>query len=962
MATQTITSTISPLTTRRISRKIGRNINILDLPTEIAMDSSGSMYGNRWDCSATLIRCILGKPNPSVISWNHVAGRRHLDHIHAGGGTDPTMFMPFVAKSRTLIVTTDGEFDRPYSMVDLIRKSEILHVIAIFIGERYGTPDRLNLSVFGPLMEVPGVFVLCHYDGTDLAVLLQRGGNLPVPPEEITSSLGWSAFPRIRATQLTQLIGSAHIDKVQLGSAEVLLSDGETVLNIPTTMKNAGVSCFHELDALIHREISVLIDWAKNGQSEIFRQFLQAWYRLALADAEQNKETESYTVTYFKYKSEAESIFHRIRNETVTPEQKERYKILTKLLFEIGQKIDAANARGRQSIDSFYSQTMRDLSQPNDYTLAGLSRKNRPSNRALRASKVSNDALDVQKISEKESFRMECEICAENRTCGILASEIPSDQITANTNDFALNDPTSLGIVPANQQAIAGLICVPCADLLRRSGMDNPFTRQKIVAILPMVNFCQGSNLSLLAVEISKTFFGGKKLSIEMQMLLGLLFALEPSARFPKELHEFLYREILFHSRGNFTGIPGASPLPLLDAMMTQVLTVKGDWHRPITLLEPLRNRSLYTLVTMICMALRFKPDCRPLDSYRSVLVRLLAKILAGRILVLAKKDRSKFELFREVLETDLFDCSTGMPLRGTERLISLHRSRALCVLFDLDWFKQNFIMPVTRYAEQTGISVESILTPELITLLLMEVSHRIDTGLGEEDFIADLMQKTDGVRAIFEDRPLPNKVKILQGLSTNHVGLHRAEGAHKHIPQFSPLDLAGAPVTFCASCGESFLQGRSVEDLKCARNAHFKQVFHTDGESIAPTKGSSNINLHRAVRNVALAYPGISRPTRRMVLEVLIYLKRRKKGNLYESDLLEDIVVCLWDFLQKCSETIPTPLLTVLGIEDRMKNEIRRGLFPQVMIASMDGLTAEEISMLTAPLIKTIREELDSS
>jgi len=973
MATLTVTSTLSTptvLSTRRTSRKIGGDVKILDLPTEIAMDSSGSMAGSRWNRSTDLIRRILNKPNPRVVSWNHAARYQSINDIRTGGGTDPTMFMSFVAKSKTLVVTTDGEFSRPDTMIDLIKKSEILHVIAIFISGRHETPYCLNLSVFGPLMEVPGVFVLCHFDGTDLIVLLQRGirsNDLPVSPEEITSSVRWSDFPKINAIQLRALVGSSHIDKVRLNPVEVLLSDGRTVLNIPDTAKNAqdtGISCFHELDSLLHSEISVLINWAMlSGKSDVFRHLIQVWHRLALIDTEQNSEAKSYIATYQKYGNEAEGIFHRIRNETATPDQRKRYKILTESLFEIGQKIDAAHARDRQSVDSFYSQIMRDLAEPNDYTLAGLSRKNRPSNRALRASNVSNDILDIQKISEKESFKVECEICAEERICGILASEIPPDQITANTNDFALNDPTSLGIAAINQQAVVGLICVPCADFLRRSGMDNPFTRQKIAAIFPMVNFCQGSNLSLLATEVSKIFFGGKKLSVEMQLLLGLLFALEPSARFPKELHEFLYREILFHSRGNFTGLPGASSLPLLDAMMSQVLTVKGDWHRPTTLLEPLRNRSPYTLVTMICMAIRFKPDSRPLDSYRSILIRLLAKILAGRILILAKKNRPKFELFCEVLETDLFDCSTGMPLRRTERLISLHRSRALCVLFDSDWFKQDFIMPVARYAEQTGISVESILTPELLTLLLMEVSRRIDTGLGEEDFVSDLIQKTDGVRAVFADHPLPNKRTILQGLAmTNHLGLHRAEGAHKRIPQFSPLDLAGAPVSFCAACGKSFLRGRSVENLKMARNAHFKEVFHTDGESISPTTGSSNINLHRAVRNVALNHPGISRPTRCMVLEILFYLKRHKKGNLYEPDLLNDIVTCLWDFLQKRLTIVPTPLLTVLRIEDRMRNEIRKGLLPQVMIASMDGLTAEEISMLTAPLTRTIREELDSS
>ena len=80
-----------------------------------------------------------------------------------------------------------------------------------------------------------------------------------------------------------------------------------------------------------------------------------------------------------------------------------------------------------------------------------------------------------------------------------------------------------------------------------------------------------------------------------------------------------------------------------------------------------------------------------------------------------------------------------------------------------------------------------------------------------------------------------------------------------------------------------------------------------------------------------------------------------------YETDLLQDIVICLWDFLQKCNKITPTPLSVVRRIEDRMQDEICQNLSPCIMIATMDGLTPIEISTLTAPLTKTICNELAS-
>jgi len=950
MSTITITqnSILSVHSQRRdVSNRL---VKIFELPMCIAMDSSGSMAGSRWDRSARLITEITGLPDPKVISWDHQARKVKLNKVCVGGGTDPACFISFLGGIKTLLVTTDGEFNRPDSIVESIRQSDLLHVIAIFIGHQGNAPASLDLSVLGPFMEVPGIFVLCHFDGRELKVLIQRGANeLPEPPSEIGPSTQWSRFPRIRPDQLRELTGLTAYLKPQTQKGLYVLSDNRTVINLQKTIQNIsqmGESCFTELDRFIRKEAFTL---AMQGKSEHLRELIKAWHRLAIIKAEEASKAE-LRHRYQRNKDRAGFLLGRIRNKTATPENQAEFVRLTADLYEDVQQMRALQAAYSEEHNRIYSELMRILSEPNEYTLAGLSRRNRPSNRALRATKVTID-WDAQKINTDGSFLVECDICAEKRTGALLLQGITEEQVIVNTNDFALNDAISIG--PNNQGVIpSSSICLFCADLLRQLDQKNPYTRQEIAGVLPLVKLGLGCNLTLVSAELSRVLFGGKRLSIEMQTLLGILYALEPSGRFPSSIFDFLYREILYSTRSNFK--PDTSkPLPLLKAIIDQVLTGGSV----LETLQSLRNRSLFTLVTMISMAIRYK-EGRPTDNYLSVLRMLFVKIVLGQILRQAKA--GKLSLFRDLLDCDLFDCSTGMPIYGTEHLLDITKSKAFRFLFDSEYLKEKVLEPLSRYSKETGIPGREIIPRELITIVLSEGGRYVDTNLGEENFILTLMDKSERFSQFMFYLHLPKEKTVLKDLhNQKHRNVFRIRDRHQRVPQFSPIDLYAPPISFCASCAKPFGKwSSSPEQVKAARNRHFAEVYGADPSSAVPTERSGHVKLHLAVRTVASRYPEVERPTRKMVLEVLAYLKKRSKGNLFEPDLLEDITVCLWDFLQKRKKVKPAEGLR--RIEERLVDELRADLKPQVMVATMDGLTEEEIAELTAPLKKTIQEELN--
>jgi len=298
---------------------------------------------------------------------------------------------------------------------------------------------------------------------------------------------------------------------------------------------------------------------------------------------------------------------------------------------------------------------------------------------------------------------------------------------------------------------------------------------------------------------------------------------------------------------------------------------------------------------------------------------------------------------------------------------VSITKSQTLNLLFGTDFSR--LIRELSAYAESISQSVEEFIPPQIITAVLYRLYDNTFSQLSvaAEAFLFSLVQdstKLEFNAAFFDDRKI---LDILPSLSTFHkVTTISTTDPHQAVPGFGP-HLGGPFVTVCGSCGHEFLSYEEalqpvdlkyVEAIKKRRDDHFKPLYNNK-DGVTPTPTSSHYNLHRSVLQVFYSNPEFkleTRPTRKMIIAVVSYIRNKdKRGNFYQSDLLTDIVKCVWDLLQQFHvHKRQLPELLISDFQTRLNEEIKyikenKSPFHPKPI-TFDGLTPEEISHLTEP------------
>ena len=120
----------------------------------------------------------------------------------------------------------------------------------------------------------------------------------------------------------------------------------------------------------------------------------------------------------------------------------------------------------------------------------------------------------------------------------------------------------------------------------------------------------------------------------------------------------------------------------------------------------------------------------------------------------------------------------------------------------------------------------------------------------------------------------------------------------------------------------------------------------------------SNYFPLHKVVRVICTEdkFKDLERPNKEIILEEIYYLKRinrKSRGNVYRSDLIEDLIKCTWDFLQRKKNLSEEgkKLLSkdILSFEERIKIEINEPQDNYIGVEqSFDGLTEDEIKDFT--------------
>ena len=945
-------------------KSLNRYVYIWDFPCISSLDTSGSTSsrlstGNTiLEESVTIVRDILKKKKNSdarCISWNTIGTNKTLNSVRSGGGTDPASMFPMLDGIKTLLVTTDGEFHAVDKVVPLVRQSSIIHVVAVYIGRRCSPPSYLNLPVFAPFMEVPGIFVLCHFDGESLKLLLTNNveeNQFPDIPL-IDKNTKWSDFPTLDIKILHTLVSKKQ-EKLDYNPRYISINNDGTMMDFiaftEEIRRNPDLTLTKDFEEFIMNEhlpkdfqfsssvIEIMNIWRKRKISQVDR----------LVEEEFMEENPNFK----ELKLRAKELYDNISNNDKSC--KKEFAEITEKLYEIGLNLRGKQIQGRSSTEQLYNHIIRNIntkSNSSSYTLQDL-QKRVTSNRANRATIVSEEVTDLGFYDFTGAITTECDICAIDRPFALLLIQSTPEQIANNTCDGAMNDILSLG--PSNKNNFPGSnLCVYCAHYLLKNGHPCPYTRQSISSILPCVK-PSPVHTKLLSEEISKAFFGCRKLFLEFQLLLSCIDQVQ--SRFPKKIIDFWMNYILNHTNANFMGPYGTSKL-CKDAILS-VISFPVSENNFESWLAPLRNKTIFSITLMCRIALRY--NLHPSNLFQDVVFRAFIKMLVSRMLLFVKEDPvDNLRMLQLALESDLYNTSTtGIPIRNSRKYSNLTNSNTIKLLFDKDFLKDNILEPLTTYCDAIKVKLDTFIPSEPFLFILSHAINNLqNVSIKPESFLVLLMKNMD-FKNIFWRRM--NLVNVQLHNDFKSFSVFTKGDPHALPVKFSPVNLSGPAITSCTSCGTPFIHQSDfdlpIEELvkivKNNRNSHFKTVYH--GEH--PNDTSSHYNLHKAVAISLQSFFELN-INRDMVLTVLHYIRSHCKGNIHETQVIRSVVAVIWDYIQKVNSGIePSDVYEYIDFKSRLSEEIHYLKLEGksqigIDLATLDGLSKEEIKELTAPL-----------
>ena len=959
---------------------------IWENPHRVAMDTSGSTCSRLTteqeslsilSCSRNIVEKIL--PNDKeIISWNSTGSIIELSKIKSGGGTVPQSMFPHLESIQSLLVTTDGCFNEVKAVIPLVEKSSIIHVLAIYVGDRKNQPSKLNLPVFAPFMDVPGSFILCHYDGNTLKLLITNNleeneeNKLPKLPSTINDSLSWNDFPDIDPTLLSHIKSSIK-QKAMLKPGFIPFKNGE-IINIKefleTVQENDKFCTSKEFNKFLETEMPNLISETDIICGITLRTALKKWRALQILKAERKIQSkteiiEKNTNIANLYK-QAENLQIQLQNGDKSCS--DEFSSITKILYEYGIKLQKEYADVRRPIEQLYNYLISCI-QPkkilSSYTLKDLSDKI-VSNRAKRSKDVSNITIEISNYDFNDSIHVdECDICFLNRTRALLLLTPSDEQIKINTNDFSLNDILSLGL--SNKNSIPSCnICIYCASFILRTKKICPYTRQWISAIIPCVKPSE-VNTKNLQIELSKTFFDGKLIGLEFQLFLSCLDFIQD--RFSNEIINHFENYIVYHCNANFLGLNGNNK-KFINAL-EDILFYSINEFRPESWLIPLRNKSILSMNLLCKLSIKLN-DHRynkvKLEQYNGIMRRNFFKLILTRILSYSKSE-TLGNLFLKNEISNLFynTKQTGIPLINSARLLSFDcLSSIFYILFDKIWFKENIENPILNYCKFIHLTINEFLPPILISTFFYETIFGLEklnfSSFRSESLLIQLNAKNSNFSNAFWGKiNLLDQNLFISNLNKifNKFSKYSSDIIHFQSVGFSPISLLAPVITSCSICGEQFLDkndlDKSIDEIvfivKNNRRIHFKNVFGSHNVS----DNSINFNVHKGI-NIVYSYYQNFTLSRQVVIDVIKYLRFYSNGNIHTEYLLHQIVPVVHDFVKKLNQGLSVPSFDdIYNFKKRLQDEIdfikENNQFFGVNIPSLDDIPVELKNELLAPL-----------
>lgn len=488
-------------------------------------------------------------------------------------------------------------------------------------------------------------------------------------------------------------------------------------------------------------------------------------------------------------------------------------------------------------------------------------------------------------LNWENCFRGSCDISFEDdQPLALLACKSPAAE--SNTTDFVLDN--ALGAGPANVVAFGKQAYkFDVAKMLLLGTGKDPFRRVDIDAVIPCVSLEFPENRELVGDALCNVFFPG---GLNFQQKAFFLFLAVCDKNLIDDdcerrdvwsaFEATMVRNL--QSTATFTDI--GPKIRLLDAMQAFVLD------------ESCLNKTFGFLATMVRILKRQKV---PVDeaAIRLLLKRSALRILMSSVISLAKKDQAG--AVRERIESLLYErCNGILPVRGCA-------ANASC-LSGYNTFVANaegLLADMSRMSKtlhQAQDAVEPLVHDKEVALVLLRLLELEDSA-----FIVSLKALIDRLNST----PLFTVIWNSPTVAASIKDWDAVKAAEDRLSGFAPVDVQHdgvspfvtcfGPSVFECICGYRFGDAAvinlddavQVEALKKRRNQHFEEVYRSDANGY-PTATSGHCSLHRAVQRVltSAAHAKAQDATKEMEDDVLRYLRKHSKGDIFYPNILADI------------------------------------------------------------------------
>ena len=485
--------------------------------------------------------------------------------------------------------------------------------------------------------------------------------------------------------------------------------------------------------------------------------------------------------------------------------------------------------------------------------------------------------------------------------------------------------------------------------------------------------------------------------------------------RFSPKIYEWIYKYILYNTNANLLTEEFGKSKILIEAML-DVINYQFSEDNTDTWLIPLRNKTINSMSIIVRSLLNENKEDKFLksDELKNKAITFMRRIfikneIISKVISICKnkvngKNENVFKKMCYSIENDLFDNDkTSFPIIGSEKICNYENSKMIKVLCRNEEEYKNLIKSIkyfedfikNKYKEENDFKLFSDNMLTIMTvgiyILINDENNINNLCKSEEDALLGFLG-IKNMKNIYTDEEKKiidlNKIIFLKGNTKEIVELTKDNLINliKSISIYSKIQkdenekhvnfqckfashLYSPCVTKCSTCGVSFITDEeisnlkngkqvNIEDIKSRKYSHFQKFYYTTS-TMGYDEKTNICPLHKIVRIICTQdkFKDLERPTKEIILAEIDYLKkinRKTRGNVYGSDLIEDLIKCTWDFLQRkknlTEEGKKLLKKDILSFEERIKIEINEPQDNYIGVEqNFDGLTKEEIKDLTS-------------